>query len=53
MLSNSLRRVIPWKAALRANFASTAEKVQDGANSSYNSFRSAYIAQQQKLQEKL
>lgn len=53
MLCNSLRRVAPFKAVLRANFGSSASSVQEGVDSSYNTFRTAYIAQQQKLREKL
>jgi ABC-type transporter lipoprotein component MlaA len=53
MLLNSLRRVTPLKAALRAHFSASADALQKGANDSYTTFRTAYVAQQQKMRDAL
>lgn len=53
MLLNSLRRVSPLKAALRAHFGAGADSVHKEASDSYSTFRTAYVAQQQKMREAL
>jgi hypothetical protein len=52
MLSSSLFRAV-GRTGLKARFATVQETVQKSAIESYNNFRTAYLGQQKKLNEKL